>query len=114
MIQRTIGLLFLASVHFAFAENGKGDNSLPRITSPEEIEIVFGEAFRYSITAGGESVGYSVQNAPVWVNREGAELSGRALSLGTFQIQLNAVNLNGVSAPFFLKVHVISPGHEQN
>lgn len=117
MTNRLIFLLFFVSnlgVNLLLAESETRGTLVPVITSPQKLDVRFGEMFQYTIRASNSPSGFSIQEAPFWVEREGNQIKGQALSLGTFRLKLNAVNLNGSSPTHTLVINVVPAEREQN
>lgn len=116
MTNRLIFLLFFVSnlgVNLLLAESETQGTLVPVITSSQKLDVRFGEMFQYTICASNSPSGFSVREAPFWVEREGDQLRGRALSVGTFRLKLNAVNLNGSSPTHTLVINVVLASREQ-
>jgi hypothetical protein len=81
----------------------------PVIVSPSSIEVPFGADFTYLIEATNSPLGFSLREAPFWVEREGARLSGKALKMGEHRVLLNASNFDGSSETLVLTINVLTP-----
>lgn len=103
-----VTLLWLLSIVHVSA----GLPETPALLGEDELVLEFGQRFTYELRASNAPVGYSVQNIPYWMERQGNQLKGEAIKLGTHKLTIHALNASGVSAPFTLKVIVQKAGAE--